>query len=106
MRRKPTSVAIVGTPQGRSPRASTWHSHKSIQEQEWVQRGAVNRWWAAICLLCGMSGPSPHLLEQLATVGPWSGPSYRYRGGEIHCLPGGHVCGLVMRDHPLNGVTL
>ena len=48
---------------------------------------------------------TPHHLEQLAATGAWDGPSYRYRGAEIRCLPGGHVCGLVMAGHPLNGVT-
>jgi hypothetical protein len=52
-----------------------------------------------------MSDISQHPLEQLAATGPWDGPSYRYRGAEIHCCPGGHVCGLMMRDHPLNGAT-
>ena len=51
-----------------------------------------------------MSDP-PHPLEQLAATGSWDGPSYRYRGANIHCLSGGHVCGLVMPDHPLNGAT-
>ena len=48
---------------------------------------------------------SSHPLEQLAATGPWGSPSYRYRGAEIHRCSGGHVCGLVMRDHPLNGAT-
>ena len=52
-----------------------------------------------------MSVASPHLLEHVAATGPLDGPSYRYHGAEIHCLPGGHVCGLVMPDHPLNGAT-
>jgi hypothetical protein len=52
-----------------------------------------------------MADPSPHQIQQLAATGPWGGPSYRYRGVEIHCCPGGHVCGLTMRDHPLNGAT-
>ena len=47
-----------------------------------------------------MSNASPHPLEQLAATGPF----YR-RGAEIHCCRGGHVCGLVLRDHPLNDVT-
>ena len=47
----------------------------------------------------------PHPLEQIASAGPWDGPSYRYRGAEIMCIPGGRVCGLVMRGHPLNGGT-
>jgi hypothetical protein len=46
-----------------------------------------------------------HPIEQLSPEGPRDGPSYRYRGAEIHCCPGGHVCGLTMRDHPLNGAT-
>jgi hypothetical protein len=52
----------------------------------------------------GMADPSLHQLQQLAAVGPWRGPSYQYRGAEIHCYLGGHVCGLVLRDHSLNGV--
>jgi len=35
-----------------------------------------------------MADPSPHPIEQLAAVGPWDGPSYRYRGADIHCCPG------------------
>jgi hypothetical protein len=74
------------------------------------QPGAVNRSRAAVSLASvgkgsGMPGASAHLLDQLAAKGPWGGPSYRYRGAEIHCLPGGHVCGLTMRDHPLDGTT-
>ena len=30
---------------------------------------------------------------------------YRRRGAEIRCLKGGHVCGLLMPDHPLHGAT-
>ena len=52
-----------------------------------------------------MPDSAPHPLEQLSAEGPWGGPSNRYRGAEIRCCPGGHVCGLVMRDHPLNGDT-
>ena len=48
---------------------------------------------------------SPHPLQQLSAEGLWGGPTYLYRGVEIRCCPGGHVCGMVMRDHPLNGVT-
>lgn len=48
---------------------------------------------------------APHPLEQLAAAGPWDGPSYRFRSAEIHCCPGGHVCGLVLAGHPLNGAT-
>jgi hypothetical protein len=36
---------------------------------------------------------------------PWGGPVFRYRGAEIRCLKGGHVCGLLMPHHPLNGST-
>jgi hypothetical protein len=52
-----------------------------------------------------MSDTSPHLLEQVAATGPSGGPTYSYRGARIECAPGGHVCGLTMRDHPLNGAT-
>jgi len=48
---------------------------------------------------------SPHPLGQLAEVGVWGGPTYAYRGAEIRCLPGGHVCGLTMQNHPLTGST-
>ena len=68
------------------------------------------RCWAAVCLSlhnngAGMADLSPHQIQQLAAVGRWGGPSYRYRDAAIHCCPGGHVCGLVLRDHPLNSVT-
>ena len=46
-----------------------------------------------------------HPLEQLAATCLWGGPSYRYRGAEISCTPGGHVCGLFMPEHPLHGST-
>jgi hypothetical protein len=39
--------------------------------------------------------------EQTATVGPWGGPTYSYRGARIECMKGGHVCGLFM----LHGCT-
>ena len=52
-----------------------------------------------------MPDTSPHPLEQLAATSPWGGSSYRYRGAEIHCCPGGLVCGLVLRDYPLNDAT-
>jgi hypothetical protein len=52
-----------------------------------------------------MPDPVPHLLEQRSAAGPWDGPSYRDRGADIHCLPGGHVCGLTMPNHPINGAT-
>ena len=40
---------------------------------------------------------------ETAAVGPWGGPVYSYRGAEIRCNKGGHVCSLFMEDHPLNG---
>ena len=46
--------------------------------------------------------PDPELT---AAAGLWGGPVYAYRGAEIHCLKGGHVCALFMDDHPLNGWT-
>ena len=60
---------------------------------------------SGIGLGSGMSEASSHPLQQVAVVGPWGGPSYSYRGARIQCAPGGHVCGLTMRDHPLNGTT-
>jgi hypothetical protein len=47
----------------------------------------------------------PPMPEQTTAEGPWGGPSFRYRGAEIHCLKGGHVCGLRMEGHPLDGQT-
>jgi hypothetical protein len=44
-------------------------------------------------------------LQQTAAVGPWSGPSYAYRGARIECCRGGHVCGLALDGHPLHGQT-
>ena len=52
-----------------------------------------------------MTSPAAHPLQQLAAVDPWSGPSYSYRGAEIRCLPGTHICGLLMLGHPLHGGT-
>ena len=46
-----------------------------------------------------------HALLETAAKGAWGGPSYSYRGAEIRCLPGGHVCGLLMDGHPLDGLT-
>ncbi len=46
--------------------------------------------------------PQPELA---AAEGPWGGPVFRYRGAEIRCLKGGHVCALLMPDHPLHGST-
>ena len=44
--------------------------------------------------------PEPDLV---AAQGPWGGPVYRHRGAEIRCNKGGHVCGLYMEGHPLDG---
>ncbi len=44
--------------------------------------------------------PQPELVT---AEGPSGGPVYRYRGAEIRCLKGGHVCSLFMEDHPLHG---
>lgn len=41
--------------------------------------------------------------EQTSASGPFSGPSYRYRGAIIDCQKGGYICRLVMPDHPLHG---
>ncbi len=38
--------------------------------------------------------------ELTAAEGPWGGPVYRYRGAEIRCTKGGHVCALFMEGHP------
>ncbi len=42
---------------------------------------------------------------ETAAAGPWGGPVYSYRGAEIRCLKGGHVCALLMEEHPLHGHT-
>ncbi len=46
-----------------------------------------------------------HALLETAAAGPWGGPVFRYRGAEIRCLKGGHVCSLLMESHPLHGLT-
>ncbi len=46
-----------------------------------------------------------HPVETAAAVGPWGGHLHRYRGAEIRRNKGGHVCGLFMEGHPLDGVT-
>ena len=46
--------------------------------------------------------PEPELVT---AEGPWGGPVYRHRGAEIRCNKGGHVCGLFMEGHPLDGCT-
>jgi hypothetical protein len=43
--------------------------------------------------------------EMTAAEGPWGGPVYNYRGAEIRCAKGGHVCALFMEGHPLHGQT-
>ena len=42
---------------------------------------------------------------ETAAEGPWRGPVYSYRGAEIRCNKGGHVCALLMPGHPLDGAT-
>ena len=46
--------------------------------------------------------PEPELVT---AEGPWGGPVYRHRGAEIRCNKGGHVCGLLMEGHLLDGNT-
>ncbi len=43
--------------------------------------------------------------ELVTAEGLWGGPVYRYRGAEIRCAKGGHVCALLMEGHPLHGAT-
>ena len=47
--------------------------------------------------------PEPPSLRETASVGPWGGPVYSYRGAEIRCTKGGYVCGLYMEEHSLHG---
>ncbi len=42
---------------------------------------------------------------ETAAQGPWGGPVYRHRGAEIRCNRRGHVCALLVPDHPLHGST-
>ncbi len=49
--------------------------------------------------------PAPPDLELVTAEGPWGGPVFRYRGAEIRCNKGGHVCALLMEGHPLHGST-
>ena len=42
-------------------------------------------------------------LHETAATGPWGGPVYAYRGAEIRCAKGGHVCSLFMEGHRLHG---
>ena len=47
--------------------------------------------------------PPPPIPERTAAEGPWGGPSFGDRGATIHCAKGGHVCGLRLDGHPLDG---
>ena len=47
--------------------------------------------------------PERPFSTETASQGPWGGPVYRYRGGEIRCARGGQVCSLFMEGHPLHG---
>ena len=49
--------------------------------------------------------PARHEPELVTAEGPWGGPVYSYRGAEIRCNKGGHVCLLLMEGHPLHGMT-
>ena len=49
--------------------------------------------------------PKRHEPELVTAEGPWGGPVYSYRGAEIRCNKGGHVCPLLMEGHPLHGAT-
>ena len=49
--------------------------------------------------------PERHSPIETAAEGPWGGPVYSYRGAEIRCAKGGHVCALLMDGHPLHGHT-
>ena len=46
--------------------------------------------------------PQPELIT---AEGPSGGPVYRYRGAEIRCAQGDHVCALLMEGHPFHGAT-
>ena len=43
--------------------------------------------------------------EQAAAQGPRRGPTHGHRGARIECGPGGHVRGLFLAGHPLDGTT-
>ena len=47
--------------------------------------------------------PERAKLVETAADGSLGGPSYTYRGAVIDCQKGGHVCRLVMPEHPLDG---
>ena len=46
--------------------------------------------------------PQPELVK---ADGPWGGLVYAYRGAEVRCNKGGHVCALFMEGHPCNGAA-
>jgi hypothetical protein len=46
--------------------------------------------------------PQPELVTAEVSSG---GPVYRYRGAEIRCAQGDHVCALLMEGHPFHGAT-
>ncbi|RZA30610.1 MAG: hypothetical protein EOP02_00920 [Proteobacteria bacterium] len=41
--------------------------------------------------------------QQPSRRGTRGGSTFAYRGARIECLPGNHVCGLFMAEHPLSG---
>ena len=43
--------------------------------------------------------------ELVAAEGPSGGPVYHYRGAEIRCAQGDHVCALLMEEHPFHSAT-
>jgi hypothetical protein len=54
--------------------------------------------------------PSPgdkpaYQLTETTLEGPLGGPSYNYRGAVIDCMKGGHVCRLLLPEHPLTGMS-
>lgn len=49
--------------------------------------------------------PEGQFATETAAAGPWGGPVYGYRGAEIRCNRGGHVCTLLMPGYPLHGHT-
>jgi hypothetical protein len=46
-----------------------------------------------------------HQLDETSLEDPLGGPSYRYRGAVIDCVKGGHVCRLLLLEHPLAGMS-
>ena len=53
-------------------------------------------------MTCPPQRPQPELVM---AEGPSGGPVYRYRGAEIRCAQGDHVCALLMEGHPFHGAT-